>query len=91
MTPQFKIHGNERRMLKKILYGMKKELQFLMIEHDVNQVYGVNSPVDYVEQVNKLKSDIDSLVSRLSEKYDPKDFKLKVNKFHIDKEPFKIT
>jgi hypothetical protein len=34
MTPTYKIHGNERRMLKVILYGMKNYLKWLTYEQD---------------------------------------------------------
>lgn len=71
MNPQYKIHGNKRRQLKKVLNGLKIQLQGLMIEHDVNQIYGVNYPEDYLKQVNRLKSDINYLEVRLKEKYEP--------------------
>lgn len=66
-TPQFKIHGLERKNLKKVLSTMKQSLNGIITEHDVNQIYGINYPEDYLEQVDKLKKDIHHMETILSE------------------------
>ena len=57
--PQFKIHGEKRRLLKKKRDKIKSLLKAFWFQVDINQVYGLQIPKEKLdEEYNNLKLDL---------------------------------